>query len=322
MSSSTSSLPAKALQAPPPPVPNNGTSDSEDEGDLLEELWPRETKPLLMYQMTFSNGASVDLPIVQDLMGRRYEMGIGNIVWDAAVAMHRFFQVKFPPGHFQGKTILELGSGTGLVGITLALLGAQVILTDLPDFLPILQHNVSTSLSSLHPATLASLPYPLLPPLIEPLTWGEALPPSRLRIYDYVIGSDITYCKEHLDELLATLTDAAPPSLPPSSSSSSSFSSSSSTGDDAVPSPSTPSPPFVGVVNSHTTVYIGHLERGDEHGFFERLAARGMEVVEVWKEDVGEGGVARKLWVHVFRARRKEGGKEYRDVEGQLGDTS
>jgi len=35
-----------------------------------------------------------------------------------------------------------------------------------------------------------------------------------------------------------------------------------------------------------------------------------MEVEEVWKEDVGERGVARKLWVHVFRASRKEGGKE------------
>jgi len=109
--------------------------------------------------MTFSNGATVNLPIVQDLMGRQYEMGIGNIVvraparhsppsplryyplccsvapkatdslslfhlsppllssniqWDAAVAMHRFFQTDFPPGHFEGKTILELGSGTGL----------------------------------------------------------------------------------------------------------------------------------------------------------------------------------------------------------------
>lgn len=109
MSSPTSSIPAEAPQAPPTPVPDDESSDS-DEGDLLEELWPRETKPLLTYQvspacrscslrgvslrisphfppfpslfhqMTFSNGASVDLPIVQDLMGRRYEMGIGNIV--------------------------------------------------------------------------------------------------------------------------------------------------------------------------------------------------------------------------------------------------
>jgi hypothetical protein len=30
--------------------------------------------------MTFSNGTTLDLPIVQDLMGRKYEMGIGNIV--------------------------------------------------------------------------------------------------------------------------------------------------------------------------------------------------------------------------------------------------
>ena len=77
----------------------------------------------------------------------------------------------------------------------------------------------------------------------------------------------------------------------------------------------------MGVVSRHTTIYIGHLERGDEHGFFESLAARGMEVEEVWKDDVGEGGVARKLWVHVFRARRKEGGKDGEGLEEQASDS-
>lgn len=36
--------------------------------------------------------------------------------WDAAVAMHHYFQdrAEFPLGCFQGKNVLELGSGTGL----------------------------------------------------------------------------------------------------------------------------------------------------------------------------------------------------------------
>ncbi len=38
--------------------------------------------------------------------------------------------------------MLELGSGTGIVGITAALLGAHVMLTDRVDMLPLLQRNV------------------------------------------------------------------------------------------------------------------------------------------------------------------------------------
>ena len=36
--------------------------------------------------------------------------------WDAAVAMHHYFQdrTEFPLGCFQGTSVLELGSGTGL----------------------------------------------------------------------------------------------------------------------------------------------------------------------------------------------------------------
>ena len=57
MEAPTSSLPlpeaaAQAPPAPAAPAPDNESSDSsEDEGDLLEELWPRETKPLLNYQV-------------------------------------------------------------------------------------------------------------------------------------------------------------------------------------------------------------------------------------------------------------------------------
>lgn len=100
-----------------------------------------------------SEEVQIDLPITQDLLGRKFENMIGNIVvsllslfsfpllsftlgpcspshliythththeikthtqWDAAVSMHKFFQTEFPPGHFKDKVVLELGSGTGL----------------------------------------------------------------------------------------------------------------------------------------------------------------------------------------------------------------
>lgn len=42
-------------------------------------------------------------------------------------------------GELAGKRALELGAGTGIVGIAAACCGAHVLLTDLPEALPQLQ---------------------------------------------------------------------------------------------------------------------------------------------------------------------------------------
>jgi predicted nicotinamide N-methyase len=48
-----------------------------------------------------------------------------------------------------GKRILELGSGTGLVGISTALNGAnELVLTDLPELFDLLNFNVKRNLAS------------------------------------------------------------------------------------------------------------------------------------------------------------------------------
>ncbi|KAK4349309.1 hypothetical protein RND71_032064 [Anisodus tanguticus] len=74
----------------------------------------------------------------------------GSVMWDSGVVLGKFLEHAVESGriHLQGKKVVELGSGCGLVlvGCIAALLGAQVILTDLPDRLRLLKKNVEANL--------------------------------------------------------------------------------------------------------------------------------------------------------------------------------
>merc|ERR1712117_1014288 len=55
----------------------------------------------------------------------------GVVVWDAAIVLAKYLQTV--QGQLQGRSVIELGSGTGVVGLSAAALGASpVLLTDLP----------------------------------------------------------------------------------------------------------------------------------------------------------------------------------------------
>jgi 2-polyprenyl-3-methyl-5-hydroxy-6-metoxy-1,4-benzoquinol methylase len=79
------------------------------------------------------------LRIEQDVSGE-----LGGTVWDASLMMLKFFESdleNFPLGHWRGKKVLELGSGTGVLSICLALLQADVVATDLEVLLPLMKKN-------------------------------------------------------------------------------------------------------------------------------------------------------------------------------------
>ncbi|KAK6055246.1 peptidase family M1 [Cooperia oncophora] len=76
---------------------------------------------------TFTRSIDVDddktLKIFQEL-----ESDVGGVVWDSAlVAAHYFIK---NAEKYQNKKVLELGAGTGVCGLVLAVLGADVIITD------------------------------------------------------------------------------------------------------------------------------------------------------------------------------------------------
>ena len=61
----------------------------------------------------------------------------------------------FGPAYFKGKRVVELGCGTAVVGIAVAMAGAaQVVVTDIADQLENIQYNVDKNVE-LHPAALS-----------------------------------------------------------------------------------------------------------------------------------------------------------------------
>ncbi|TRY72694.1 hypothetical protein TCAL_03390 [Tigriopus californicus] len=139
--------------------------------------------------------AVVELRVVQASTGSE-----AVVVWDAALVLayyleHRQEALRLDQGP---QTVLELGSGTGAVGLVAAALGARTVLTDLPEVLPLLERNIDLNRRVLDgPAQARALP------------WGhdhldrvsDLLDPG----VDYILVSDCVYYEAALEPLIDTL---------------------------------------------------------------------------------------------------------------------
>eukprot|EP01064_Diplonema_japonicum_P036550 TRINITY_DN823_c5_g1_i1.p1 TRINITY_DN823_c5_g1~~TRINITY_DN823_c5_g1_i1.p1 ORF type:complete len:216 (+),score=35.60 TRINITY_DN823_c5_g1_i1:53-700(+) len=102
-------------------------------------------------------------------------------VWDAATPFAEWLCEN--KKCVEGKRVVEIGAGTGLVGIAAALLGAEsVVLTDLPSELPLLQEN----------ADLNSAPNTT----VAPCEWGNKSHLSSLGTFDVILVSDCLYGRD------------------------------------------------------------------------------------------------------------------------------
>ncbi|XP_048456432.1 EEF1A lysine methyltransferase 3-like [Rhincodon typus] len=119
-------------------------------------------------------------------------LGVSAFVWEPGLVLCRYFENE--KIDFTGKKVLELGSGTGIVGILAVLLGGDVTLTDRSYVLNQIEYNVQANVpaSSRHRSS------------IRALSWGDDqgnFPTD----FDYILGSDIVYNPSQFSGLLQTL---------------------------------------------------------------------------------------------------------------------
>ncbi|GCB64858.1 EEF1A lysine methyltransferase 3-like [Scyliorhinus torazame] len=119
-------------------------------------------------------------------------LGISAIIWEAGLVLCRYFEQE--KISFSGKKVIELGSGTGIVGILAVLLGGDVTLTDQSMVLDQIKFNVTNN-----------IPGPIQQQAkVAALVWGENQDQFPTN-FDFILGSDIVYSSRDFPALIQTL---------------------------------------------------------------------------------------------------------------------
>ncbi|KAI0643742.1 putative methyltransferase-domain-containing protein [Trametes meyenii] len=116
--------------------------------------------------------------------------GCGGIAWPAGEVLASYLSRRGP---LDGKNVLELGSGTGLVGLVAGRLRARVCITDQAPLLGIMKQNVSLN----HLDSCVT---------VAELNWGEPLP-LELPKPDLILAADCVYFEPAFPLLVKTLAD-------------------------------------------------------------------------------------------------------------------
>lgn len=108
-------------------------------------------------------------------------------------------------GSLSGWRILEIGSGTGISGLAAAMCGAQVVLTDLPLVIPLLERNVARNGEAIRTVGGSAR--------VQALDYRDILEEGALRGFDLVLGADLVFKTEHCKPLAAWLAAYDAPCL-------------------------------------------------------------------------------------------------------------
>lgn len=173
----------------------------------------------------------------------------GLMVWDGSIVLAKYLEYRYPT--LERKSIIEIGSGTGIVGLTSGILGGNVILTDLHYCLPNLQQTIDKNIYALKGRTkVQELNWEKLP-TGAPTEFFNQQQPQSFPSYPFslIVGADVVWVPELIEPLVQTLNWLVP-SLP---SSSSSTTTSGSTGSSNTVSGGTVASPSTEILIAHKT---------------------------------------------------------------------
>ncbi|KAI9430929.1 putative methyltransferase-domain-containing protein [Lactarius indigo] len=168
---------------------------SSDDLDLLPAQPPSLRDQIIQINIrllpdTDESQQSISLPLAVDA-----SPGCGGIAWPAGEVLAAYIARRGKA--LQGLNVLELGSGTGLVGLVAGYLGARVYITDQAPLIPIMERNIA--LSNLQSSVTA----------VE-LDWSKPLP-EHIPQPDIVLAADCVYFEPAFPLLVATLAALVPP---------------------------------------------------------------------------------------------------------------
>ena len=173
-----------------------GSSESDEDG-----AWQTGGEKTLDRREFDMPHAGATLHISQGALSHTtWSTGAGTVVWEAADATVRHLDTSFAPNGLRGKRVVELGAGTGVCGIACAALGATVVLTDLPEVLPIAKSNAAAS--PWHERIS-----------VQPLNWADAAVPDALTCADLVVACDCIYQPAAYGALASVLAALSSPCL-------------------------------------------------------------------------------------------------------------
>ena len=130
-------------------------------------------------------------------------LGTAFTVWDGSIVLAKHLEHAYPGG-LGGKRVLELGAGTGVVGLAASLLGADVLLTDLPVALDNLRAGVRLNARAAKGAPVEAQALDWFEPEKSEAAWPDAAR-SVARGADLVVGADIVWVPELIAPLVRTL---------------------------------------------------------------------------------------------------------------------
>ncbi|XP_077558712.1 protein N-lysine methyltransferase METTL21D-like [Haemaphysalis longicornis] len=129
------------------------------------------------------------------------EGDVGCVVWDGALVLGKYIDHRNCTGEWDAKkSVLELGAGTGIVGIITAAFGNNVVVTDLPQFMPLLDKNIDENRDRLKGEAR-----------VRTLEWGTPLD-ADFAFPDVVLISECVYYDKAVEPLLKTMVAVCGPS--------------------------------------------------------------------------------------------------------------
>lgn len=170
------------LAGGPPPETNaaGGTDVAIFSHALAKHL------PVLLATRSVRLHSGKDVIIRQHQRREEERVGTGGVLWESAIVLADYVGRNSKAFQWKGKRVLELGAGTGLVAIALALEGASVWATDgNRKVLEGAKQNVD-----------AAGPYPDGLVELEIFDWNSAADLAKVKSagpWDVVLGSDLVY---------------------------------------------------------------------------------------------------------------------------------